>query len=95
MARSWHCSPDTLATAYLCAETTFNPGAGLVFDESTLYAGLVGDMTLAAALAAYTSSSGDPTITVTNPGTLTYGKVSVRRSHPWAGTRENSSDGRL
>ena len=48
----------------------------MVFDENTLYAGLVGDMTLAAALTSYTGGTGDPKITVLDPGTLTFGKVS-------------------
>ena len=70
-------------TAYRPAETTFNPGAGMVFDDNTLFAGLVGDMTLAAALTSYTGGTGDPSFTIFNPGTLTFGKVSLlSRSGP-------------
>ena len=67
--------PDPLCVAD-SADTTFNPGAGMVLDDNTLYAGLVGDLTLAAQLTSYASSDGNPTITIADPGTLTYGKVS-------------------
>ena len=51
----------------------------MVLDDNTLYAGLVGDMTLYEQLTAYTSSTGDPTVTILSPGTLTFGKVSTAR----------------
>ncbi|XP_037094525.1 uncharacterized protein LOC119114529, partial [Pollicipes pollicipes] len=55
--------------------TDFKPGAGLEFDSSTLFAGLV-DLTMADVITAYRSTdSGDPGFGLPSPGTLTYGKV--------------------